>query len=71
MKEARGKTYLTTEEQEELQWTSSHARIEWNEIFEELKGKNHQPRILYLVKSLFKNEEIKIKNFVFQRILSK
>ena len=38
------------------------ARRQQSEIFKVLSGKNHQPRILYLVKLSFKNEG-KIKAF--------
>ena len=38
------------------------ARREWSEIFEVLRDKSHQPKILYPVKLSFKNEE-EIKTF--------
>jgi len=45
------------------------AKMEWQEIFKVLKGKNMQPRILYPARISFKIEG-EIKNF-FQQIKAK
>ena len=57
MKSSKGNSIRLTAD---LSAETLQARREWQDIFKVLKGKNLQPRLLYLAKISFKiNEEIK------------
>ena len=54
----KGNCHLTAD----LSAETLQARREWQDIFKVLKGKNLQPRLLYLARILFKTDE-EIKSF--------